>query len=96
MHFPKIVCQAIDGIRLLKDFVHAERIIGRYFEAAVRQVTLRHGEPQSETNRQCRHFDTVSERRTVSAGMDTLRLNLLATQKIGYSESEKCESLLVK
>ena len=57
MHFPKIVCQAIDGIRLLKDFVHAERIIGRYFEAAVRQVTLRHGEPQSETNRQGRLFE---------------------------------------
>jgi hypothetical protein len=41
VHFPKIVCQAIEGIRLLKDFVHAERIIGRYFEASVRQVTLR-------------------------------------------------------
>jgi len=40
VHFPKIVCQAIDGIRLLKDFVHAERIIGRCFEMAVRQVTL--------------------------------------------------------
>jgi len=30
----------LHDIRLLKDFVHAERIIGRYFEAAVRQVTL--------------------------------------------------------
>lgn len=40
VHFPKIVSQAIEGIRLLKDFVHAERIIIRYFEAAVRQVTL--------------------------------------------------------
>jgi hypothetical protein len=40
VHFPKIVRQVIDGLRLLKDFVHAERIIGRYFEAAVRQVTL--------------------------------------------------------
>lgn len=40
VHFPKIVSQAIDGIRPLKDFVHAERIIDRYFEAAVRQVTL--------------------------------------------------------
>ena len=40
VHFPKIVRQAIEGIRLLKDFVHAERIIIRYFEAAVRQVSL--------------------------------------------------------
>lgn len=40
VHFPKIVSRAIEGIRLLKDFVHAERIIIRYFEAAVRQVTL--------------------------------------------------------
>jgi hypothetical protein len=40
VHFPKIISQAIDNIRLLKDFVHAERIIGRYFEVAVRQVTL--------------------------------------------------------
>jgi len=40
VHFPKIISQTIDGIRLLKDFVHAERIIGRYFEVAVRQVTL--------------------------------------------------------
>jgi hypothetical protein len=29
VHFPKIVRQVIDDIRLLKDFVHAERIIGR-------------------------------------------------------------------
>jgi len=40
VHFPKIVRQAIDGIRLLKDFVHALRIIDRDFDAAVRQVTL--------------------------------------------------------
>lgn len=40
VHFPKIVSRAIEGIRLLKDFVHAERIIGRCFEAAVRQVNL--------------------------------------------------------
>lgn len=40
VHFPKIVRQAIDGIYLLKDFVHALRLIGRYFDVAVRQVTL--------------------------------------------------------
>lgn len=40
VHFPKIVAKAIDGIRLLKDFVHALRIIDRSFDAAVRQVTL--------------------------------------------------------
>ena len=40
VHFPKIVRQAIDGIRLLKDLVHALRIIHRYFDVAVQQVTL--------------------------------------------------------
>ena len=40
VHFPKIVSQAIEGIRFLKDYVHALRIIGRYFDVAVRQVTL--------------------------------------------------------
>jgi hypothetical protein len=40
VHFPKIVAKAIDGIRLLKDFVHALRIIDRSFAAAVRQVAL--------------------------------------------------------
>ena len=40
VHFPKIVSQAIEGIRFLKDFVHALRIIVRYFDMAVRQVTI--------------------------------------------------------
>jgi hypothetical protein len=40
VHFPKIVRQAIDGLGLLKDFVHALRIIDRSLAAAVRQVTL--------------------------------------------------------
>jgi transposase-like protein len=40
VHFPKIVSQAIADILFLKDFVHALRIIGRYFDVAVRQVTI--------------------------------------------------------
>jgi hypothetical protein len=52
VHFPKIVSQAVEGIRLLKDFVHAERIIGRCFEMAIRQVTLKVPEGTSSKERQ--------------------------------------------
>ena len=40
VHFPQIVRRAISGITLLKDFVHAQRVINRHFDAAVRNVTL--------------------------------------------------------
>lgn len=52
VHFPKIVSQVIDGIRLLKDFVHAERIMSRSFEMAVRQVTLEVPKGTSQKERQ--------------------------------------------
>ena len=54
VHFPKIVRQAIDGIGLLKDFVHAMRIIRRAFDVAVRQVTLEvpKGTPFKERQKQ--------------------------------------------
>jgi len=52
VHFPKIVREAIPGICLLKDFVHALRLIGRYFDVAVRQVTLDVPKGTSQKERQ--------------------------------------------
>lgn len=40
VHYPKIVRQALEGIQLLKDFVHTLRLVDRYFNEAVREVTL--------------------------------------------------------
>ena len=40
VHYPKIVRLALEGVRHLKDFVHTLRIVDRYFNEAVRDVTL--------------------------------------------------------
>jgi hypothetical protein len=52
VHFPKIVREVINGIYLLKDFVHALRLIGRYFDVAVRQVILDVPKGTSQKERQ--------------------------------------------
>ena len=40
VHYPKIVRLALEGVQHLKDFVHTLRIANRYFNEAVRNVTL--------------------------------------------------------
>jgi len=40
VHYPKIVRLALEGVQHLKDFVHTLRIVDRYFNEAVRDVTL--------------------------------------------------------
>ena len=81
VHFPKIVCQAIDGIRLLKDFVHAERIIGRYFEAAVRQVTL--GVPKGTSLKE-RQKQRDLKRRLLRKRLEPVRALFLKAFQPGY------------
>lgn len=40
VHYPKIVRLALEGVQHLKDFVHTLRIVDRYFNEAVQDVTL--------------------------------------------------------
>lgn len=40
VHYPKIVRQVLEGVQHLRDFVHTLRIVDRYFNEAVRNVTL--------------------------------------------------------
>jgi len=81
VHFPKIICQAIEGIRLLKDFVHAERIIDRYFEVAVRQVTL--GIPKG-TSRKERQKQLDLKRRLLRKRLEPVRALFIKAFQSGY------------
>jgi hypothetical protein len=81
VHFPKIVSQAVEGIRLLKDFVHAERIIGRCFEMAIRQVTLKVPEGTSSKERQ-KQRDL--KRRLLRKRLDPVRALFLKAFQPGY------------
>ena len=86
VHFPKIICQAIEGIRLLKDFVHAERIIDRYFEAAVRQVTL--GIPKGTSLKE-RQKQRDLKRRLLRKRLEPVRALFIKAFQPGY-ESVAC------
>ena len=81
VHFPKIVSKAIAGIRLLKDFVHAERIIGRCFEAAVRQVTL---EVPKGTSQKERHKQRDLKRRLLRKRLEPVRALFIKAFQPGY------------
>ena len=81
VHFPKIVSQAIDGIRLLKDFVHAERIIGRGFEMAVRQVTL---EVPKGTSQKERQKQRDLKRRLLRKRLEPVRALFIKAFQPGY------------
>jgi len=81
VHFPKIVSQAVEGIRLLKDFVHAERIIGRCFEMAIRQVTLK--VPQGTSSKE-RQKQRDLKRRLLRKRLDPVRALFLKAFQPGY------------
>lgn len=81
VHFPKIVSQAIDGIRLLKDFVHAERIMGRSFEMAIRQVTL---EVPKGTSQKERQKQRDLKRRLLRKRLEPVRTLFLKAFQPGY------------
>jgi hypothetical protein len=81
VHFPKIVCQAIEGIRLLKDFVHAERIIDRYFDVAVRQVSL---EVPKGTSLKERQKQRDLKRRLLRKRLEPVRALFIQAFQSGY------------
>jgi len=81
VHFPKIVCQAVEGIRLLKDFVHAERIISRYFDVAVRQVTL--GVPKGTSLKE-RQKQRDLKRRLLRKRLEPVRALFIKAFQPGY------------
>ena len=81
MHFPKIVAKAIDGIRLLKDFVHALRIIDRSFDVAVRQVTL---EVPKGTSHQERQKQLDLKRRLLRKRLEPVRALFVKAFQPGY------------
>jgi hypothetical protein len=81
VHFPKIVRQVMEGLRLLKDFVHAERIIGRYFEAAVRQVSL--GVPKGISRKE-RQKQLDLKRRLLRKRLEPVRALFIKAFQPGY------------
>jgi hypothetical protein len=81
VHFPKIVAKAIDGIRLLKDFVHALRIINRSFDVAVRQVTL---EVPKGTAHQERQKQLDLKRRLLRKMLEPVRVLFVKAFRPGY------------
>lgn len=81
VHFPKIVQRAISGIMLLKDFVHAQRVINRHFEAAVREVTL---EVPKGTSTQDRRQQHDLKQRLLRQRLEPIRAVFLKAFRTGY------------
>ena len=54
VHYPKIATAALEKVCLLKDVVHAMRLLFKYFDEAVRDVTLKvpHGLSRGERKKQ--------------------------------------------
>ena len=81
VHFPKIVTQAIDGIILLKDFVHAVRVIHRHFDEAVRHVTL---EVPKGTSTKERNQQRDLKRRLLRKRLEPIRALFTQAFRVGY------------
>jgi hypothetical protein len=81
VHFPKIVKQAISGIMLLKDFVHAQRVINRHFDEAVRNVTL---EVPKGTSTKERNKQRDLKRRLLRKRLEPIRTLFIKAFRSGY------------
>lgn len=81
VHFPKIVQRAITGIILLKDFVHAQRVINRHFDEAVRNVTL---EVPQGTSTKDRNKQRNLKRRLLRKRLEPLRALFINAFRSGY------------
>ena len=81
VHFPKIVQRAVPGLRLLKDLVHAQRVINRHFDEAVRNVTLEVPKGTSTKNR-TRQRDL--KRRLLRKRLEPIRAVFIKAFRSGY------------